>query len=75
MPEIRPSREYAEALQTRLHKGIPEGVRLEIERRKREGIPYYIARNGVVEIVMPDGSIHPVERRPGSPLSQPPTLK
>lgn len=59
----------------RIREGLPEGVAREIERRKREGIPYYISRNGVVEIVMPDGSIHPVERRPGTPLSEPPTIK
>ena len=59
----------------RIRDGLPEGVRREIERRDREGIPYYIARNGVVEVVMPDGSIHAVERKPGTPLSEPPTLK
>ena len=75
MPEITPSPDYVEELQRRLCHGLPEGVRREIERRERDGIPYYIARNGVVEVVMPDGSIHPVERRACSPLSEPPTLK
>lgn len=64
MPELSPSRVYLEEMQAKLRQGLPEGVRREIERRKRVGIPYYIARNGAVEVVMPDGSIHPVERRP-----------
>jgi hypothetical protein len=51
-------------LQARVRAGLPEGVRQEIERRTREKMPYYIARNGVVEVVMPDGTARPVGRRP-----------
>lgn len=34
-------------------EGLQEGIRREIERRKRLGIPYYIAKNGEVVCITP----------------------
>lgn len=66
MPEYKPSAQFLENWQKKISAGLPEGVRREIARRKEQGIPHYISRNGIVEVVLPDGTIHPVEPQPGA---------
>ncbi|MEK6674228.1 MAG: hypothetical protein AABZ47_01080 [Planctomycetota bacterium] len=45
-----------EQLLARIREGLVEGIRQEVERRRRLGIPLYIDRDGQVVAVMADGS-------------------
>jgi hypothetical protein len=50
---------FFDELLSRIREGLVEGVRQEVERRCRLGIPLYISRNGGVEAVMPDAEPPP----------------
>jgi hypothetical protein len=43
---------FIEDLLSKIREGLIEGVRQEVERRQRLGLPLYIARNGGVEAVL-----------------------
>ncbi len=46
-------RDFIEELLSKIREGLVEGVRQEVERRQRLGLPLFIARNGGVEAVPP----------------------
>lgn len=56
MQNARIDDSFLEDLLNRIGEGLIEGVRQEMERRKRLGIPICIDRDGKVEIVMPDST-------------------
>jgi hypothetical protein len=45
---------FLDELLSKIREGLVEGVRQEVERRRRLGLPLYIARNGGVEAIMLD---------------------
>jgi len=47
---------FLESLLTRIGEGLVEDVRQEMDRRRRLGIPIYVARNGKIEAIMPNGA-------------------
>jgi hypothetical protein len=40
----------------RIREGLTEGIRREVERCRKLGIPLCVARNGKVEAIMPEDS-------------------
>jgi hypothetical protein len=40
----------------KIREGMTVGIRQEVERRRRLGIPLYVERDGKVEAVMADGT-------------------
>jgi len=51
-------------LLTKIREGFVMAIEREVKRCRQAGLPLYISRGETVEVLMPDGTIHPVDRRP-----------
>jgi hypothetical protein len=56
MPNVPVDQALLESVLTRIREGFVEGIRREVERCRRLGLPLYVARNGTVDVIAPDGA-------------------
>jgi len=49
------SNTYLDRLITTIEQGLKEGIRREVESRRRQGLPLVVSNSGKVEIVQPTG--------------------
>lgn len=60
MQNVPVDQAFIDAVLARIREGFIEGIRREVERCTRLGLPLYIARNGTVETFIPPEPPRPV---------------
>lgn len=55
---------FIQGILRKIREGFVLAINREVERCRVAGLPIYVARDGQIEMVMPDGTTRPVERRP-----------
>jgi len=60
MPKPDVDKAFLDPLLDRIWEGVIEGIRREVERCRRLGLPIYVERDGVIEAILPDGTRVPL---------------